>query len=865
MYTKTNFSGVVTSYFLPLRRALRALALLLLAMLLAEGSFACQAPSNGFCVDYYKGTNLSGKIIVTTKESSINHSWGSGSPQAGLPSDNFSGVWRGRFVFAAGRFIFTTIADDGVRLKIDGQTVIDGWRDQPATTYQASVDLAAGEHLIQVEYYEKTGQAFLSVSWEQARVCDIPVGQFCAAYYDNGTLGGNPKFIAHEASIIHDWGSGSPDSSIPVDNFSGRWQGDFDFSPGLYELSARADDGVRLLVDGQAVIVAWVNQAATSYRKQLWLSGRHRITVEYFEAWGGAVLQAGWSLIDSTPNPTTAPIGSNARSPLGINLSSWNDWSTEQPFIDLFKTSRAWITQAPGVWDTGEESSLDVNANGWVRSLPPADSSLRFRSVATLVYSGPPAWGAGAEYTVLYDGEGSLEYGVGAVKNAAKSASGKDVITVDQNLSSFFSVTIAQTDPNHTGNYLRNIRVAPPGVECDDDPLAFCATTTDPICQRTACRSLADAVADRQFHPLFLRTLVYYKSLRFMQSLSTNVISSDQPQLVNWSDRSTPAKARWSDQAGVPVETVVALSNQMQADPWVNMPHRASDDYIRQFARLMHATLSPNLKVYVEYGNEIWNSSFSAGAWVEQQGLAAWPNAPDSAFTKRINWYGKRAAESCDIWRTEWAGDASRLVCVMAGQAANTFTVSAALDCSLWDKAPCQAHGIGAVAIAPYFGHYLGLPGVEQQVAGWSNEADGGLSALFAELEYGGQLTGSESPTGALSQTGQWVTQYAALARSRNLSLLAYEGGQHLVGALGVENDQKVTDLFVAANRDARMGQLYGSLLKTWSDAGGGLFLQFSSTGSYGKFGSWGALEHMGQSHSPKADALIDYIVNHPK
>jgi hypothetical protein len=344
-----------------------------------------------------------------------------------------------------------------------------------------------------------------------------------------------------------------------------------------------------------------------------------------------------------------------------------------------------------------------------------------------------------------------------------------------------------------------------------------------------------------------------------MSPMSTNVRSSSQSQLVNWSDRATLASARWSNQKGIPVEVATALSNQAQSDPWLNMPHQASDDYIRQSAKLVHDTLDPTRKVYVEYANEIWNTGFSAGTWVENKGKAAWPAAPDSDYTKRINWYGKRTAEMCDIWRTEWVGEEDRVICVLSAQAASIWTANAALNCNLWNEAPCQAHGIKALAIAPYFGDYLGGTAAETEVASWTLDADGGLNRLFTELEFGGQLSTGPSG-GALALANQRVIKYTDLASSRGLDLVAYEGGQHMVGVGNVANNQQLTNLFVAANRDPRMGDMYSKYFDNWNVAGGKLFINFTSMGPYGRYGSWGVLENMTQITTPKLDALIRYL-----
>jgi hypothetical protein len=103
---------------------------------------------------------------------------------------------------------------------------------------------------------------------------------------------------------------------------------------------------------------------------------------------------------------------------------------------------------------------------------------------------------------------------------------------------------------------------------------------------------------------------------------------------------------------------------------------------------------------------------------------------------------------------------------------------------------------------------------------------------------------------------------YAAMARKRGLALMAYEGGQHLAGHGGAENNEKLTALFQAANRHPKMKDLYLADLKNWQEVGGGLFCVFSSMGRYTKWGSWGVLEHAGQdpTKAPKMQALREYL-----
>ena len=517
---------------------------------------------------------------------------------------------------------------------------------------------------------------------------------------------------------------------------------------------------------------------------------------------------------------------------LGINLSGVADWSTQRPFIDLFKQSRPWLTQChssrdpdcAGRWETNESAKLNLDANGWVKSLPaPAEPGY---SIASTLLDVPKSFPSG-RYLVLYDGEGSMNYGLGASKIVAESKPGRDVLYIDVNRG-LILIQIAETDPKKTGNYIRNIRLI---READEK-----------------------TVQTQLFNPDFIARIQPLQALRFMDWQATN--GSD---LQSWANRSKPTDSRYFAAGGVPVEIMIQLANQTNKPAWFNMPHKADDDYMRQFATLVRDTLNPQVPIYVEYSNEVWNTMFSQHAWISEQARKLWPGGNDSDYTKVINWYGKRTAEMCDIWKTAFGSQAGRVTCVLGAQAANSWTAAAALDCALWDKKPCSAHGIDAVAIAPYFGNYLGTPDNQSAVKQWTTEADGGLSKLFAELKTGGVLKGGPAG-GAVAESWRWIDDYTTLTSARRLQLVGYEGGQHLVGVLGVENDDAITQLFITANRDPRMGAIYLDYLRGWEKRNGKLMLMYSDIGISSKWGSWGVLEHVLQTNSPKYDALLDYI-----
>ncbi len=65
---------------------------------------------------------------------------------------------------------------------------------------------------------------------------------------------------------------------------------------------------------------------------------------------------------------------------------------------------------------------------------------------------------------------------------------------------------------------------------------------------------------------------------------------------------------------GIAIEYAIDLANTLKTDAWFCMPHKASDEYIREFAKMVKERLDPSLKSYVEYSNEIWNWSFGQAA-----------------------------------------------------------------------------------------------------------------------------------------------------------------------------------------------------------------------------------------------------------
>ncbi len=117
--------------------------------------------------EYFVGTSLSGSPAMIRDDAAINFNWGEASRDALMPDDYFSVRWTRTVTFEAGVYRFTTTTDDGVRLYVDDQLLIDRWRVQAVASYSAEYNLSAGQHSLRMEYFEVTGKAVARLSWER--------------------------------------------------------------------------------------------------------------------------------------------------------------------------------------------------------------------------------------------------------------------------------------------------------------------------------------------------------------------------------------------------------------------------------------------------------------------------------------------------------------------------------------------------------------------------------------------------------------------------------------------------------------------------------------------------------------------------
>jgi uncharacterized protein (DUF1800 family) len=122
----------------------------------------------GLYGEYFALPDLSGSIKMRRTDRQINFEWGTGTPYGAVPADGFSVRWNGEVeAVATGDYTFATMADDGVRLWVNGKKLIDDWTTHAAVMKRGvPIKLTAGQrYSIKLEYFESTGGATAKLFW----------------------------------------------------------------------------------------------------------------------------------------------------------------------------------------------------------------------------------------------------------------------------------------------------------------------------------------------------------------------------------------------------------------------------------------------------------------------------------------------------------------------------------------------------------------------------------------------------------------------------------------------------------------------------------------------------------------------------
>jgi hypothetical protein len=692
-----------------------------------------------------------------------------------------------------------------------------------------------------------SGSAALAPAEAQGVLWGGFVGQ-----YQSG-LGGvtAPAFQRRDARVDFAWTAVGPGGSLSPEfntngwqNFSGSWTGQvMATTTETYTLQVIAAGGVALYFrpTGSATwttLYADYGSTTKTVQKAVALTAgtSYDICVHYWQSQQTGRLQLGWS------SPSVPFQVIEAATPVGINGTAALPGEPGNMFADMMKEANPFTAYS------NSQQTVATDAQGW----PLADATL-------------PLWGSGREldgtYQVSFTGQAQVtdwnglgSFAVGGVAYGTVLPPGVGYNAATNTTTATWTVAASATPTVASLGFGQSQRTAasPAGS----------GITNLQILRPVAPGSTTPHGAGELFSAQYKSFLSYFSGIRFMDYLA---ITANQQQ--HWSDRVTPAQASqyqpvgsygWQGKGGS-LEYLVALANETGKDVWINVPVGVDDDYVTKIAQLLeygsdgttpytsvqahpaYPPLNTNLKVYIEYGNELWNSAYPQATM--NQSLA---NAAVAAGDSPLNYDGStdqtvwakrrvvdRTARISSLFRSVW-GDSQMMYRIRPvfewqyGNANNTAAIALTYLENYYDNADGTAH----VASPHPANYYLWGGG-----AGWYQSVNTASAASVPAI----YASGETSP----STEGD-----AIWALGFGLHEMGYEGGFEVGG-------DNPTALQLAANTDPNAQAFEANAISKFFQLGGGTPYVFDAAGltSYGI-----ASPTINDQNTPKMQAILAAI-----
>jgi hypothetical protein len=503
---------------------------------------------------------------------------------------------------------------------------------------------------------------------------------------------------------------------------------------------------------------------------------------------------------------------------IGINPGgSLLDYNTDKPMADAMRSNRI-----------SYETSYPKDSNYWETT----DGQY-------LVWAGLSTHNNNGTYRLYFNGRATVSAGGSIpVTNMAYDSA--------KNLS---TATIVINDSNNTDLWLTftNTRQTAAG--------ATNTGVTNIKLMRPESKGSAQSYDTTQvFTTYFLDALAPFTAIRFMDWTAANACGDSL-----WSDRTLwthcsqnppnlPNRSYGWQGRGGSWESVIMLCNQTGKDAWINIPAKATDDYITQLAKLFKdgnaytPGLKPQLHLYIEYSNEIWNTAgaFTQTAWCQSQAVAY--GAPlnydgmTDAFTLCFRYKAMRTVRISEIFRTMF-GDGqmmTRIRPVIEWQQNYNDLTSRTLD--FIDKWYNKRDSRSTVSAAHPVNYYVYSGGGS---AYWRGQPVSGTPTIDNVWTMG-DLDASVWEANEISDAN-WAACFG-------LRQSAYEGG-------GIEAQIGSASLTTQINGDPRMKDNYLAHQKAWNHIGGDLLMYFNL--SSGATPGLSVLQEIDNLTAPKYQAIV--------
>jgi len=467
-------------------------------------------------------------------------------------------------------------------------------------------------------------------------------------------------------------------------------------------------------------------------------------------------------------------------SDIGVNLAENVSYTGDPLWVDVHNDVPAWAPTTAVNADNYPLEAVSTSAN--LQHYPDGNYQLSYQGTGTVTFGG-------------------IGYLAGPVVTGSNGVStGTVVVNHQLRPNNILTITFAGVGPAGT---ISNLHLYLPGYGSNPTQM---------------------------FTNMFLHQLQPFSTIRFMDWMMTNGST-----VSTWQQRTPPTSLVATGPSGVPYEDMIELANESQKDMWINIPALATSDYVQNLAALIDSRLDPNLKVYIEYSNETWNSSDLQSAQVHQ---AAQAN-PLVTSTDPLGQVEQQSAYKivsfAQIFAQVFGTSSARIRPVLGAWAADSGAAQTQLQFIQTNFGTPNQY-IWGVAIA----QYIHLPSGDD-VPGLT------LNQLFADLN---QTLESSFISGVASNE--------ALAQSYNVSLVAYEGGESMYAPSFLNYTLKEESL-----ADPRMNELYINMMNAWYKYAGSnnLFMAYLLSSPDSQFGSWGLLQKVTDSGSQKLDALLSQIL----
>jgi hypothetical protein len=492
-------------------------------------------------------------------------------------------------------------------------------------------------------------------------------GGITGEYYPNANLAGTPAFVRRDVRIDFDWQAGAPGGStspeyraVGGDNFSVRWTGQVvpRFNE-TYTFHTVSDDGLRLWLrppgsnDWVLLIDHWApHGAADDFASYAMKAGQqYGIRVEYYEGGGNATARLRWSS-PSTPEEVIDPAVN-----IGVNAVTYDFHA----YADAAKMGRA---EWGNVNDYFGQPNIPTDPPGY----PLADAGHIF-------WEGQDPTKTAGVYLLRFTGKAEVTSWFGRAQFLVNGTNVGGTLPAGAGYDAGSNTTTAQmvvANADLLGLNFRHTQRFPGNPENT-------GVTNVQLMRPIAPGSGASYQPGELFDASVKQAFARFTTLRY---LTANFNAE-----ANWGDRKLPGsmKAAWGDRDAV-WEDEVMLANETGKDLYITIPVNATDDYVRKLAQLIrygsdgvnpyggpvanpvYPGLNPNLRVYVEWGNEVWNWAFSQAVMAGTAAQGAVANRTTEGQVINYDgharqgdfrrWAALKTVEASNAFRSVW-GDAA--------------------------------------------------------------------------------------------------------------------------------------------------------------------------------------------------------------